>query len=137
VVGNESLGIAVTDLAGFASKANRVTENVATGNGLDLAFYASSAATKDAAGNCFAGNRFGSSLPSDIEAALPCGEGARRLAPPPRPRQDAAPPGISFRDVVPPPAQPTMADPEQPPEPAVGLPPKVELSDIHTPPRRP
>jgi hypothetical protein len=52
----------------FAPGGNRVLGNTVSGSGLaDLAL-----STGSGAGNCFAGNRFGNSLPTAIEAALPC-----------------------------------------------------------------
>lgn len=115
VRGNVSAGIVVTDLAGYQPSANEVRENVLTGNGVDLALYASDgASTVPARANCFAGNRFGSSLPAAIETVVRCppsgpGSTTADISSGPLPLQPGAP-NVDYRRVPLPPAQPSMPD---------------------------
>jgi hypothetical protein len=53
----------------FGPAGNTIRDNTVSGSGIaDLAL-----SPGNGAGNCFAGNAFGSSLPADIQATLPCG----------------------------------------------------------------
>ena len=57
----------------FDARNNHVEGNVVNGNrAADLALVTSITAPKDAGGNCFAGNRFSTSLPANLETLVPC-----------------------------------------------------------------
>lgn len=115
VRGNVNAGIVVTDLAGYQPSSNEVRENVLTGNGVDLALYASDGRTSvPARSNCFAGNQFRSSLPPSIETVLGCpttGPGAATadISSGPLRLQPGAP-NVDYRTVPLPSVQPSMPD---------------------------
>ena len=131
VTGNTIAGIGVITLGRFQPSGNRVEGNVAEGNGIDLVF--APVGTRDARGNCFRRNTFTTSLPAQIERALPCDAPARlaRVALPPR---KAAPPGIDYLEVASPAEQPSMPDSAMN---AIGgagkVPPVVNLTSIRVP----
>ena len=61
----------------FAAENNSVRDNsVSDSRVADLSVIAALDRTKDAAGNCFAGNTFTTSSPKDIETLAPCGKPA-------------------------------------------------------------
>lgn len=139
VRGNVNAGIVVTDLAGYQPSANEVRDNVLTGNGVDLALYASDGAQSvPARFNCFGGNRFRSSLPASIETVVGCpasGPGTTTdvVASGPLPLQPGAP-NVDYRTVPLPPAQPSMPDALSPRRtPASAEVPVVDLSTITAP----
>lgn len=139
VRGNVNAGIVVTDLAGYQPSANEVRDNVLTGNGVDLAMYSSDgASTAPARANCFAGNRFVSSLPPSIETVVGCpasGPGTTTADIPngPLPLQPGAP-NVDYRMVPLPPAQPSMPDARSTRRgPASAAVPVVDLSTITVP----
>jgi len=132
VSGNPDTGIGVLTLGRFQPSGNRIEGNVSEGNGVDLVF--APVGTGDTAGNCFAGNTFGTSLPKGIERALPCDAPARlrRIPAPPR---TLAPPGIDYLDVAPPPEQPTMPASAMARNGGAGkVPPTIDLDAIQVPP---
>jgi hypothetical protein len=131
VSGNPDTGIGVMTLGRYQPSGNRVEGNVAEGNGVDLVF--APVGTKDTAGNCFAGNTFGTSLPKRIEQLLPCGTPARAFRIP-RPPRTPAPPGIDYLDVAPPPAQPTMPTSAMATTGGAGkVPPVIDLNAVQVP----
>lgn len=107
VSNHSTFGIMVLDLNEFLPTNNRVEGNVLERNGVDLGYAPVGAA--DAAGNCFTGNTFVSSLPVDIEQVMPCGKPAT-LTQVPVFQSPAAPPGPDYHDVPAPGSQPTMPD---------------------------
>ena len=104
---NEFAGIALLALNEFLPLDNEVSENVVTGNGIDLMFAPEGGSTDD--GNCFASNTFEVSLPADIESVMPCGAPAQRVAMPVL-TNERGPKGPDYRTIAPPPPQPTMPD---------------------------
>ena len=105
VEGNAVVGIAVVSLSEFLPLDNRVEGNVLADNGIDLLYGPSG--TSSAEGNCFSGNSFESSSPSDIERVMACDSAAALGA------FDAfvspeSPAGPDYRDVPPPPPQLSM-----------------------------
>jgi hypothetical protein len=74
-VDNTKIGIALAPNPGiqtnaYPSKGNQITENVVHGSGMvDLATVLPAAGD----GNCFSGNTFSTSAPTNIEQAIPCG----------------------------------------------------------------
>jgi hypothetical protein len=74
-VDNTKIGIALAPNPGiqqntYPSTGNQVTDNVVQGSGMvDLATVLPAAGD----GNCFSGNTFATSAPTNIEQALPCG----------------------------------------------------------------
>ena len=139
VRGNVNAGIIVTDLAGYQPSANEVRDNVLTGNGIDLALYSSDgASTAPARANCFAGNRFGSSLPASIETVVGCpasGPGITTADIPTGPLQlQPGAPNVDYRTVPLPSAQPSMPDALSTRRaPASAAVPVVDLSTITVP----
>ena len=107
--GHDGYGIGLVALNPFEPRDNRVEGNVLGGNALDL-YYGASESPGDAGGNCFTGNRFSSSSPPDIEAALPCDGAAGVPVPLPVPALPVAPPGVDYRTMTPPGPQPSMPD---------------------------
>lgn len=105
VRGNPLFGIGLLTLDAYEPDNNRIVGNVVTGNGVDLAYVPTGAS--DAAGNCFAGNTFGSSLPASIETLMPCA-GASTLTAVPTFSSPPAPPGVDYRKIPAPGPQPTM-----------------------------
>jgi hypothetical protein len=84
-----------------------VQGNLLQDNGVDLAL-APRAGQRTSKGSCFAQNRFRTSLPGDIEKALPCqSDVPLRANDPPLP---TAPPGDDWRDVRLPAAQPSLPE---------------------------
>jgi nitrous oxidase accessory protein NosD len=134
VTGNAGPGIVITDLAGFAPSMSTVAGNIVERNGTDLALYASTGAKVSANGSCFEANRFDTSFPPGIQAALSCGSvDATVTGIPSLPKE---PPGLSFRDVPAPGPQPNMPDAATAPaEAAVGLPGVIDLASVKVPPR--
>jgi len=137
VVGNDSAGIAVTDLNDYQARGNVVSGNVLEGNGVDLAYASVSGSTSlPAQGNCFSDNSFGSSLPEGIEKLLPCGDPARgSIASGSFPLQKPLP-DVDYRTIVFPPPQPDMPNAVTAPRTAVsrGVP-SVDLAVIVVPPK--
>ncbi len=105
VTGNPDTGIGVYTLGRYEPNGNRIEGNVVQGNGVDLAY--APLGQQDAAGNCFAGNTYVTSLPKRIEQLLPCDRTARRF-PIPSPPRTPVPPGVDYFDMPAPPAQQTM-----------------------------
>lgn len=71
VEGHDYAGIVLTAMNGFLPEGNRIEGNVLADNAIDLAWAPQGA--KSAGDNCFAGNTFTRSQPTDIERRLPCG----------------------------------------------------------------
>ncbi len=139
VRGNVNAGIVVTDLAGYQPSSNEVRENVLTGNGVDLALYASDGGSAvPARSNCFAGNQFRTSLPRSIETVAGCpptgpGSTTGDISSGPLQLQPGAP-NVDYRTVPLPPAQPSMPDALSARRaPASAAVPLVDLSTITVP----
>jgi Right handed beta helix region len=108
---NATAGIVVTTLNEFVPSDNRVEGNELTGNGVDLAFYASKGSELNVAGNCFAGNSFVSSMPTDIETVLPCKGGIdTSVSVDASAFNRAGPEGADYRKIALPPQQEQMPD---------------------------
>ena len=131
VTGNPDTGIGIFTLGRYQPNGNRVEGNSAHGNGVDLVFAPTG--TTDTAANCFAGNRFGTSLPARIERLLPCGAPStlRRFPAPPR---TPVPPGVDYASIPAPPAQPQMPAAAMSATGGAGdVPPKVDVAAIRVP----
>ena len=102
---NPFAGIVLLTLDAFTPSGNRIVDNLVTGNGADLVYAPTGASSAD--GNCFAGNRFGTSLPASIESAMPC-NGTSTISSVPELRTPAAPPGVDYHTIPAPAPQPTM-----------------------------
>ncbi len=105
VTGNDRAGIELLALKDYAPENNRIEGNVLADNGIDLLFAI--VGSRGAAGNCFSGNDFASSVPADIEALMPCGVDAADFSMPDSPRT-IAPPRVDYRKIPAPAAQETM-----------------------------
>jgi hypothetical protein len=133
VEGNLGAGIIVLPLGGYDPMGNEIRDNVLSGNGHDLVLRLRGARPGD---NCFAGNRFSTSDPVDIEQALACDEPARMWEEGSY-ESPVAPPGRDVRDLPPPPSQPSMPDAAiAPARPAVGVPTMPDITAIAVPDRR-
>jgi Right handed beta helix region len=133
--GHTSAGVFVTELAQYLPVNNTVADNTLSANGVDLAYGAFGAKTGLWAGgtNCFEKNRFSSSMPAEIEKALPCDGKPRSVETFPIPLQ--SPPGdVDYRNVTKPEPQASMKNAlEAPAVPAVGLPVAVDVNAIKLP----
>ncbi|MDQ1509235.1 MAG: hypothetical protein QOG50_1079, partial [Actinomycetota bacterium] len=127
----------------FDARRNRVLANVVSDSrAADLALVTNLDNAKDAGGNCFAGNRFSTSLPAGLEQLVPC-------AGPPSPAYEtdlyrfvallgaAKPGGVDYKKVVLPerPSRPDMPDASRAPaRPAgSGVPIAIDVNAIATP----
>jgi hypothetical protein len=125
VTGNPGTGLALGSTEDLPPVDNRVLGNVLTGNGVDLAYTASSRAPGSR--NCLQDNEIGTATPPQTAACL-SGPG---LSLP----RNSAPPGIPFTTVAAPPKQPELPDAvPAPAKPAQGLPGTVEVNVIAVPP---
>ncbi|MDQ1479700.1 MAG: hypothetical protein QOI44_561 [Actinomycetota bacterium] len=130
----------------FDARRNRVLANaVSDSRAADLALVTNLDNAKDAGANCFAGNRFSTSLPADLEHLVPC-------AGPPSPAYETdlyrfvallgatKPGGVDYKKVVLPerPSRPDMPDASHAPaRPAgSGVPMAIDVSSIATPTKR-
>jgi Periplasmic copper-binding protein (NosD) len=105
VEGHKLMGIGVVSMNEYLPENNRIEGNVLAENAVDL-LYARDGAP-DAAGNCFTGNTFATSIPENIETLLPC-DAISTLAEIPK---FTAPPGgdgPDYRDIPAPGPQTTM-----------------------------
>lgn len=131
VTGNPDTGIGVYTLGRYQPNGNRIEGNVARGNGVDLAYAPHG--QQDAAGNCFTGNIFTTSMPKRIERLLPCDGPARRFATPQPPRTPV-PPGVDYFDMAAPPPQPTMPAAAMATTGGAGkVPPAIDVETIEVP----
>lgn len=105
VEGHDYVGIAVIDFNRFVALGNRIEANTLTDNGTDLLHRV--AGDLSGGENCFTGNVFTVSLPSDIERVLPCGTAVGTVSLP-RVRPPVAPPDVDYRRVAAPPPQTSM-----------------------------
>lgn len=128
VTGHDRAGIELLRMGRFAPMSNRIEGNVLAGNAVDLLY----SGIADPAGNCFAGNVFGSSAPLDIERALPCSGGGVPFAAVPAP-MTAPPPDVRYRNIPAPPPQPTMPDGARRVTAGAGAPVQVDLDAIGVP----
>jgi hypothetical protein len=121
VTGNASVGVVVTDLAGYDPKDDRVAGNQLSGNGVDLAYVLGSGGPAATAGNCFADNTFATSTPAAIQTPMACGAPATTVQ-------------SSFTPEPAPPAQPQMPHAATAPaRPATDEPPAVDLAALAVP----
>jgi hypothetical protein len=136
VEGNLGAGIIVLPLGGYDPLGNEIRGNVLVGNGHDLVLrLQTSEAPAWAGDNCFSGNTFATSDPTDVEQAAPCGASSRAwrtggyVAP-------LAPPGRDVRELPMPPSQPSMPGAATAPaRPAVGVPTMPDPDAIRVPTR--
>ena len=129
--GNISVGVLITDEAGYAPKNDAVDGNALSGNHVDLVYASSGGGAVATNGNCFSGNSYSSSSPAQIQAVMACGhtgtvESTFSGA--------AFPNGVNYATIAPPPSQPGMtAAATAPTSPATHEPPKVNISDVTLP----
>ncbi len=125
IAGNPRAGVLIVNTEDLPATGNRLTDNLYTENGVDVANI--SAERAPATNNCV--HERVTTLPATLATTLACGTAAR-----PQPavpgaevaRLAKAPPGISFLDVAPPPDQPGLPDADGRPQP---LPGNVEMPD--------
>jgi hypothetical protein len=141
-VDNARIGIVLAPNPGleqhtYPSTDNRVTDNVAQGSGMaDLATLLPTADD----GNCFSGNTFGTSAPTNVEQLKPCG-GATGIGDPAAGALDIArfldlsanPAGRSYQVTPLPPKQRGMAKAATAKARPAGAPAKVDLATIRVP----
>jgi hypothetical protein len=139
VLRNPGVGVAVTDLGSFGPTANEVRDNALEGNGTDLSLFLIRA-KGDGIGttsNCFAGNSFVRSMPSDIESLLGCGAASKAKIdsfPPPRmPLSPAPADGPRATRPLPTDVPPMPTAAVDPAEPAPDAMPHLDLSAIVVP----
>jgi hypothetical protein len=129
ITGHPAAGILLLRQETFDATGNVVSDNVLSGNGVDLVDAVAAVPT-----NCFAGNTFARSSPPDIEAALPC-PGTTSLPPKGAPISVIGPPGPDDRSIPAPPPQPSMPRAATAPvHPPTATPPQVDLDAIELPP---
>lgn len=105
VTDNPTVGILIVSLNDYLPLNNTVEGNVLSDNGVDLGYGPTG--TSEAGGNCFAGNTFTTSVPTDIEVVMGCDRTSSLtqvtpFAPPPAPK------GPDYRSIAPPPKQAGM-----------------------------
>ena len=127
IEGHVGAGVVIADQESYLADGNVVRGNVLARNGTDLAMATRAAAPR---GNCFGGNTFATSSPSDIEARFACAPesqgGLGDLVLPSPPPQTG--------EVPEPPSQPSMPDVRRiPGEPASATPPAVDLASLAVP----
>lgn len=107
ITGHPGAGVLLTASDQAPAAEDSVQGNVLQDNGIDLAL-APRAGQRTSKGSCFAQNRYRTSLPSDIEKALPCqSDVPLHVGDPVLPM---APPGGDWRNVRLPTAQPSLPD---------------------------
>lgn len=131
VRGHDGVGILLVELDDFEPEANVVRDNEVVDNVLDLGFDTPDGAPLD---NCFVGNVFATSLPSEIELVLPCGVsgvvanlGVVRV-PTPMP-----PPNVDYRTLPMPPPQVSMPQSTDAPPRSAGAPALPDLARLVRP----
>jgi ribosomal protein S6E (S10) len=130
VEGNVSVGILVTDEAGYSPKNDVVDGNVLSGNQVDLAYVSSKGGAIPTNGDCFSGDSFSSSAPAQIESVMACGHAGTVES---SFSGAASPEGVNYTTIAPPPPQSGMPSTKGPARPALKEPPKVNLSTIAVP----
>lgn len=110
VIGHKVAGIAVMTLGRFRPENNRIEENRATNNAVDIAY--ANTGDEDLRNNCFEKNDFKVSLPQSIEQLMPCGVVAKDLPQERLPVVDVPPP-VDYKLIKTPPLQPTMTEAEK------------------------
>jgi parallel beta helix pectate lyase-like protein len=109
ITGHPGAGVLLTASDEAPAAEDSVQGNLLANNGIDLAL-APRAGQRTSKGSCFAQNRYRTSVPGDIEKALPCQSDVPLLATDtPLP---TAPPGGDWRNVRLPGAQPSLPDAE-------------------------
>ncbi len=130
IEGNVAAGVLVADAEPYLADHNVVRRNVLASNGVDLVISTGSPLPR---GNCFAGNRFETSDPPEIEVLFACALESRGGRGQLVPIDPPTPPG----PVPEPPPQPSMPEPERVPDrPAPDVPPTVDPLSIEVPDRR-
>jgi hypothetical protein len=108
VQSNSTVGILVSDTAGYEPSHDTVEDDVATGNGTDLALTTISGGSVAVAGTCFTGDTFATSLPKAITSLLACGASAPAEVDPGALPAGTPPTGVDYTTLPAPPAQPSM-----------------------------
>lgn len=130
VVGHLRAGIEFLDLDTFLPVDNRVEDNVLAGNSIDLAYAVRGA--RDGGRNCFSGNTYDSSVPTDIERLLPCDSSAATFDIP-EPLVLGAPPTVDYRNVPVPEPQQSMPGSARRTTAGAGSWPAIDISSIRLP----
>ena len=131
VVDHDAYGIGLVALGAYDPADNRVEGNLLERNAIDLVYAPGQ--TVAAAGNCFVDNSFSSSLPLEIEQALPC-TGSPAATPGDQPAPAVvAPPGPRSGEVPTPAPQPVMPNPVDAPALLAGPPVVPDIDAIALP----
>ncbi|WP_197429915.1 right-handed parallel beta-helix repeat-containing protein [Auraticoccus cholistanensis] len=129
VSGHPTAGVLISSAEDIPPLGNRVSGNVGSDNGVDLAYTASRRAPGQ--GNCLADNDFDSTLPEGLAASWSCPDGgAEAVGATLQP--ETAPAGISFRDVRAPLDQPQLDEAARTAPPQA---PEVTAEDTSLPPQ--
>jgi ribosomal protein S6E (S10) len=131
VEGNTSVGILVTDEAGYSPRHDVVSGNALSANHVDLVYLSGVGGAAATNGNCFTGNTFSSSAPSQIETVMACGHSATVTS---SFTGVASPSGVNYVTIAPPAPQPGMAAAATAPAvPASHEPPTVDMAAVTLP----
>jgi len=130
VTGHDRAGIELLDLDDYQPEGNRIEGNVLSGNAHDLVYAVRGA--RDAAGNCFVGNSFTTSVPAEIEKLMPCDAPSAAFAMP-MPLNVPEPAGGNFRDTPAPGPQTTMPVEFFAAKPGAGPVPVIDVDAIEVP----
>jgi hypothetical protein len=107
ITGNPGAGVLLTSSGDAPAAENSVQGNLLRANGVDLVL-APGAGQRTSKGSCFAQNRFSTSVPTDIENALPCQSDVPLRAR--DPALPAPPRGVDWRAIALPAPQPSLPD---------------------------
>ncbi len=131
VSGNSSVGILVTDAAGYTSAHDTVTGNALSGNAVDLVYVGANNGPVSTNGNCFTSNDFRTSEPDQIQTALSCGASTTVSS---SFAGATAPVGVDYTTIAPPPLQAGMPSPTTSmARPATDEPPSVNIAAVALP----
>ncbi len=129
ISGHPTAGVLLTSAEDIPPLGNRLSGNVGSDNGVDLAYTASDRAPGE--GNCLQDNEFGSTLPEGLAGSWACPEGGASAVGGSL-QAESAPEGISFRDVRAPLDQPQIDDAARSAPPRA---PEVTAEDTTLPPQ--
>jgi Right handed beta helix region len=107
ITGHPGAGVLLTASDSAPAAEDSVQGNLLRDNGIDLA-VAPRAGQRTSKGSCFAQNRFRTSLPRNIEKALPCQSDVPLHTD--NPQLPHAPPGVDWRTVTLPGPQPSLPE---------------------------